>query len=251
MAKFRRKISNSRERRLEKVEQVITRLALMCWLPMAGFCLYAYVDFLDIQVKSQTPIEVITAKPDAANGYTFTNLRDLNSDVVGWIELTGTKIDFPVLKSDDNEYYLRRDYLRRYSISGSIFMDYRNNKNFADNVSVVYGHRMSKGQMFSDVGRYAEKDFFERYGSGYLTTADGKRHRLTVYAYAVVNADNSLYSVDLIKGFSPKALLSMVLPGVRWGRLDNIQDAARVIILSTCDTGSKNNRDILLIGLEN
>lgn len=80
----------------------------------------------------------------------FEQLFNINKDVVGWIIIEGTNINYPILKSNDNDYYLKRDINRNISKSGSIFLDYRNHE-FSDENTVIYGHNMKNGTMFNQL----------------------------------------------------------------------------------------------------
>ena len=80
----------------------------------------------------------------------FDKLLEINEDVVGWLIVDGTNINYPILQSYDNNYYLKRDINRHISKSGSIYMDYRND-GFADKNTVLYGHNMKNGTMFAEL----------------------------------------------------------------------------------------------------
>jgi sortase B len=87
-------------------------------------------------------------------------LLEINEDVVGWIKIPNTSIDYPVLQADDNEYYLNRNIYREKNRAGSIFMDYRIKLDSKDRHIIIYGHHMRDGTMFKDLIKYKNKDFF-------------------------------------------------------------------------------------------
>lgn len=91
----------------------------------------------------------------------FLPLLDINSDVVGWITIPGTHIDYPVVQTDNNDYYLTHDINGDKASRGSIFMDYRNDPSGHDKNTILYGHHMKDGSMFKDLMKYKDKDFFE------------------------------------------------------------------------------------------
>jgi len=80
----------------------------------------------------------------------FEKLLAINEDVVGWVMVDGTNINYPILQSYDNNYYLKRDINRHISKSGSIYMDYRN-EGFSDKNTVLYGHNMKNSTMFAEL----------------------------------------------------------------------------------------------------
>lgn len=91
----------------------------------------------------------------------FKELLKQNPDVVGWITIDGTQIDYPVLQSSNNETYLTQNYNNSESRAGSIFLDYRNDISSPGLNTVIYGHRMKDGSMFQHLTKFLEDDFFE------------------------------------------------------------------------------------------
>ena len=90
---------------------------------------------------------------------------------VGWIKMFGTHIDYPLMQSGDNQWFLSHDFLDRDEVSGAIFLDYRNRSDFSDDVSVIYGHRMNGFLMFSDVAKYKDSDYFDKHRRGGISVA--------------------------------------------------------------------------------
>lgn len=109
----------------------------------------------EVKIKADNDLE----KLGASFGIDFDKLEKLNSDVVGWITIKGTAIDYAILKSYDNDFYLRRSIDKNYSWFGWPFMDYRNTGKFTDRNTIIYGHNIKSGLMFADLqdiehGRY-------------------------------------------------------------------------------------------------
>ena len=81
----------------------------------------------------------------------FTKLKEMNSDSVAFIEVNGTKVSYPVVKTTDNDFYLYHSFDKSYNQSGWIFMDYRNNiQNIDDNI-IIYAHGILDGSMFGSL----------------------------------------------------------------------------------------------------
>jgi len=91
----------------------------------------------------------------------FDELMKVNKNVVGWITIEDTQIDYPILQTDNNIDFVTQNFYGEESIAGSIFMDYRNDVTMEDNNIIVYGHRMKDGSMFQHLTKYLEKDFFD------------------------------------------------------------------------------------------
>lgn len=130
----------------------------------------------DPQIDVTQPVEtepeqvLITAR-DPETGETvqvlpeYAALYTMNPDLVGWISIDGTKINYPVVQSDpDNaNYYLKRDFEKKYSSHGCIYAS-ENTDVFApsDNVT-LYGHRMGDNSMFGQLGLYTDKGFWKEH----------------------------------------------------------------------------------------
>jgi sortase B len=89
--------------------------------------------------------------------------------VIGWVSVPGTGIDYPVVQTKDNEYYLTHNYLGNKDVRGAIYMDYRNDEIGDDRNYVIYGHKMIDGSMFSDLVYYVQDGSYERYFNNYNT----------------------------------------------------------------------------------
>lgn len=101
-------------------------------------------------------------------------LRAQNSDLLGWITIPDTKIDYPVVHTVDNEYYLNHSFERTYLRAGAIFADYRNKKNLSQNANtVIYGHNMSSGSMFSCISDFFSRSYFNENRYIYIYTEEG------------------------------------------------------------------------------
>ena len=78
-------------------------------------------------------------------------LKNKNQDTVGWINVSGTNINYPFVQTNDNNYYLTHSFDKTYNSAGWIFLDYRNNKNITNKNSIIYGHDRYNNTMFGDL----------------------------------------------------------------------------------------------------
>lgn len=90
----------------------------------------------------------------------FNDLLNINEDTVGWLSIEHTSINYPVVKHDDNDFYLDKNFEKKKSSSGCIFMDFRNDILPLDRNIILYGHHMKDKSMFTDINLYKDKDFF-------------------------------------------------------------------------------------------
>lgn len=90
----------------------------------------------------------------------FKSLLDVNQDVVGWVSIPDTQIDYPVVQADNNEFYLNHDLKNERSSHGTVFMDCRNDNDGNDYNTVLYGHHMKDGTMFGSLSAYKDRSFY-------------------------------------------------------------------------------------------
>lgn len=90
----------------------------------------------------------------------FNALYAVCPDVVLWLDIPGTGISYPVVQSEDNDYYLRRNLEGKRSSAGTVFMDFRNDPALGDDNTILYGHNMRNGSMFGTLRKYTEEEFF-------------------------------------------------------------------------------------------
>lgn len=101
-------------------------------------------------------------------------------DLYGWIRLPGTVIDYPIMQSTDNDYYLDHSYSGSSLKAGAIFADYRCNRTLLSNQNlVIYGHHMTNNSMFNPLDNYFKEAFFRSNNTIYIYTLDG------MYTYEV------------------------------------------------------------------
>ena len=94
---------------------------------------------------------------DSENSIDLYNLYLINNDVVGWIRIEGTNINYPVMQN--SEYYLRRNIYKEYSTYGTPFLADYCNINLSDNL-IIYGHHIKSGMMFADLDKYKSYDYY-------------------------------------------------------------------------------------------
>jgi sortase B len=90
----------------------------------------------------------------------YKDIREINSDLVGWLKLSNTVIDIPVVKTTDNAFYLKHNFRKEQNIAGAIFMDYRNEGKGNDKNTIIYGHNMKNGTMFNNLMKFKQQSFF-------------------------------------------------------------------------------------------
>ena len=168
--------------------------------------------------------------------------KRISENQIAWITVNDTDIDYPVMQGKDNYEYLNKDPYGEFSLSGSIFLDARNDPDFKDDYSLIYGHHMEKGAMFGALDEFRSRTYFDAHRSGTLVT------KTAVYdfeIFAVCSADATDQTL-----FDPKEkTTSESFAFLRENALIYTEPAEgkRILALSTC-SGTTNVARLLVIG---
>lgn len=101
--------------------------------------------------------------------YDFEKLKEINTDIVGFIEVDNTNISYPVVKSSDNSYYLNHSYKKEKNNIGSIFLDYRNDLDNLSKNNIIYGHGRLDNTMFGSLNNLLDSSNLDSKESYYIT----------------------------------------------------------------------------------
>lgn len=206
---------------------------------------YALWDIKDMTSKA-LPDQYEKYKPGASK-YSFEELVAMNPEVFGWIDIYGTNIDYPVLQGDDNEKYVSTSPMGTYSVSGSIFLDYRNKKDFSDFNNIIYGHSMSYNAMFGDVCDFKEEKFYNehKYGDLYF---DGRHHGLRIIGFVETDAYKSgLYRPDIRTDKEKNEFFEELDKDSKYVIAETDKNTGNTyVLLSTCTSAMTNGRDVLV-----
>jgi sortase B len=185
-------------------------------------------------------------KPSAVNeGKSFKELQRLNPEVIAWLSVYGTNIDYPVTQGEDNMKYVNTNAEGQYSLSGAIFLDAGNSKDFSDFNNIIYGHHMEKKAMFGEIGSFSDKGVFDanQYGNLYF---DGKDHGIEFFAFVHTDAyDSEVYTININENMRQE-YLDGLLAKAMYTRDVGITTEDRIVLLSTCSSSSTNGRDLLI-----
>ena len=163
----------------------------------------------------------------------LSELQAQNPDTVGWIEIPGTGISYPLMQADDNAYYLNHTFSGKVNGAGSIFMEQLNSSDFTDLHTIIYGHNMKNGSMFAGLKNYSSPSYLVSHPTVYLDLADGT-HAYQIFSVYEAAADSDSYTI----GFAPDEQYEEYLRTIK-GRseYDTGVDVTKddfIITLSTC-----------------
>ena len=157
-----------------------------------------YSELADLLVsKNDNSIYVSQKKAsetDAPVDVNFDMLQQMNVNAVGWLYCEGTPINYPVVQSKDNSYYLNHLFDDQTNSSGAIFMDALNNPELTDANTVIYGHNMKNGSMFASLQNYDMQSYYEKHPVMYYMTREHD-YRIDIFASYETSGDSETFTM--------------------------------------------------------
>ena len=170
----------------------------------------------------------------------FTNLKSINEDTVAWVKVEGTNVNYPVVKTDNNDYYLDHDYNKNKNSAGWVFMDYRNDPSNYGKNTIIYAHNRKDKTMFGTLKNTLNDSWFNNTDNRVIKMSSSSNNTLwqifSIYVIETTNdyivtdfsTDNEFQEfIDLVKGRSVKDFNTTVTPN------------DKILTLSTCHGSTK------------
>lgn len=184
----------------------------------------------------------------------YSYLYAVNQDLVGWLKIDNTNLDVQIVQGEDNDYYLRRDFYQKSSRYGCPYLDFKNDPKYLDDNTVIYGHHMTDGLMFSNLDKYRTLEGYKEspiieYSTLYDT------HYFKVFAAFVTNSDvadddNYMYNIMVTDFSTDQKFTSFVEEAKKRSIIDtgvSVQPDDKLITLVTC-TYDFNDARLIIMG---
>lgn len=235
---------------IKLIDKLLNTALTITFVLVMLFGFYAIYDMYQVNDSARLSSDILNLKPEQnAKEYSLTDLQKINSDIVAWLRINNTTIDYPVVIGMDNTEYLDKNYKHEFSITGSIFLDYRNNHNFDDDYSIIYGHNMKADVMFSDIKKYENPEFFNTHKTGVLYTSNDT-YKIEIISNAKVSAyENKVYNLISNKNKNNASIIEFFDKNVIFKSNIEVNETDKLLLLSTCDETSPNEREVVLAKL--
>lgn len=180
----------------------------------------------DINIKLADNV-VIESNNEEKTKIDWQKLKNINRDIIGWIKIENTNINYPILQDNNELKYLKHSFNKEYNKNGSIFTI--NNRPFEDTKTVLYGHNMKNGTMFSELSKYMNKEFLDEHSSFEIFT-ENQNYKATVfscYSIGVSEEENNISSLEFkeeIEYYKKKSIYFV----------EGIDEIEKIVKLSTC-----------------
>jgi sortase B len=226
------------------IRRIIFIIALLVFIGSAG---YLGLHYFEGQ-QTENAFRQLTVD----GGHDLAALHEQNPDIVGWIKIDDTRVDYPVMWTpDDPEFYLRRNFQKEDSVAGTPFLDAASTMPGSSNW-LIYGHNMKNGTMFHDTLEYEDKAFYDGHKTIHFDTLEGEGlYEIVAVCYTQIYEENAqVFKYYQYASIVDEASFDAYVQGVKalsiydtgvtpvWGD--------QLITLSTCEYSVEDGRFIIV-----
>ena len=184
------------------------------------------------QTRSEVPITI--------TGEKWNELKGINSDIIGWLYCPNTAINYPVMQTTDNDYYLHRSYDRQPNTAGALFADYNAAIGITLSNFIVYGHNMKDGSMFATAYDYTTQEFYNQHPVMYLLTPS-QNYRVELIAAHITESTLDNYPGYFQGEGDYQNYLNLITSSSFFRTNATVSSQYQLITMSTCDYSSSYN----------
>jgi len=169
----------------------------------------------------------------------FEKLKEINNQIVAYLKVNGTKIEYAVVQAKDNSYYIRRDLNRKYNVGGSIFMDYKNKLDGTDKNIVIYGHNIKDSSMFGTLKNILDEEWYNN-EENYIIDLTTEKEEQKYQVFSVYKIENEDYYIDteFKKNEFEKFANKLKDRSIKDFKIEVTEDDS-ILTLSTCANNNK------------
>lgn len=214
---------------LGRTLRIILIVILLALIAFSGYNIFKIImNYHEIDVVAEEAVEkYVYVDEDDFPKVDFEALQAVNSDMVAWLYIPDTNVNFPVVQGSSNQTYLTLDYQGNWSIAGSIFMDVACSYDFSDAETLLYGHNMHNGAMFGRLKKFNDGKYLEAHKDVFVLLPTGETMKYSASVGKYISVEDDVYAVP------------------KYG------DGPETLVLSTCtDDSSDVERFVLICNYE-
>ena len=174
----------------------------------------------------------------------FNELKKVNSDTAGWIQVNGTNINYPYVKTKDNNYYLNHSFDKSYNSAGWVFLDYRNNPNSLAKNNIIYAHSMLDGTMFGTLKNILKNGWLDNTNNYVIKLSNEKENTMwQVFSVYHIPTTNDYIQIDFANNEEFENWVNLLISRSSHNFNTSVSKSDIVLTLSTC---YKNNEKLVM-----
>lgn len=241
------------KKRKKKKRGFFGTLLLLIFLSCLGACIYLGYQELDKELgirDMEDDIQSFVKPPDESSkkknkkqkkefSFDWDGLMKQSKYVIGWIRVPGIdRINYPIVQTNDNQFFLTHDWTGAYQSAGAIFMNKYNAPDFSDMNSIIYGHNMKAGSMFGLLKNYESQAFMDKNTKFYIYTPDGQKMTYEVICMSHVKDGSDAYTQHFDSPDERMAYYNMMIRNAVAKRDVSLDRLDTTVMLSTCNSSA-------------
>lgn len=176
------------------------------------------------------------------NDINFNDLREVNNDVVAWLIVDGTNVNYPIVQTIDNDYYLNHNIKREPKVSGWTFMDYRNSKMMSDSNTIFYGHNLLNKTGFGSLSNIFTDKWFNSSNHRIIVVTENKRYVYEVFSCYSIEPEVYYLNNNFSNNTEYQKFLDTLVSRSNYNFNVNLTVNDKIITLSTCTDDNKGRK---------
>ena len=241
---------------MKKIIYVLFLLLLISIMLISSIFIYNEVKednkqekiFEELSNIIETKEETSTKQENVENEINIEELYNINNNLVGWLKIENTSIDYPVMQTKNRpNYYLRRNFYKEYSIMGTPYIAEQCDLNKSDNL-IVYGHHINGNKMFGELEKYKKEEFYKNHSIIKFYTKDEIQEYKIISVFKTVA--HTGFEYYKYYNFKNESEFNTFIEKCKKLAFYNIEDTAsygdKLITLSTCEYSQDNGRLVVV-----
>lgn len=173
----------------------------------------------------------------------FENLKEKNADSIAWLKVNGTEVDYPVVQTNDNNYYLKNNFNKEYNSAGWIFADYRNKFDGTDKNIIIYGHNRRDNSMFGSLRNILKEEWYnnkENYIINLIT--EDEKQKYEVFSVYQIETEDYYIKTAFNEGEFSNYIETVMNRSIKKFNIE-VTENDNILTLSTC----ANNKEYRIV----
>lgn len=246
----------SDKKKRNKGKQWLSNIILLCCVGVFVFSTWKLTGYLTEYKEGEEVYEEVAQyvtvpepdKKDPEKEYPpkvqWDKLYDRNSDLVAWIHIENTMIQYPVVQCEDNEYYLNNTFDGSDNNCGCIFMDAGNEPDFTSDNTILHGHNMKTGTMFGSLQYYNDEEYWEEHPYIWIITKD-RAMKYEIFATYRTSVTGSVYTLEFGSEADFEAYIEDCKKNSIYDTGVEVTTKDRLLTLSTCTSDTEEGRRVV------
>ena len=174
----------------------------------------------------------------------FSKLKEINNDIVSWLIVDGTNINYPIVKTSDKDFYLEHDINKMSTINGWTFVDYRNDPNMNDDNTIFYGHNLFNKTAFGSLSNLFTDDWYKSSNHKIIVLTENNKYTYEIFSVYYSEPDSSYLNINYDDKEQYREFLNNIKNKSLKDFYINLSENDKIITLSTC-TDDNNGRKVV------